>query len=402
MSNPLLHPFASAGHTVDDNGAVGDGCWLKLPKDEESDFFGKWTAHHIGWVVCGGLGLIAVIVGLFLIIKHLANYTVPNQQRYVVRILFMVPLYAILTFFSYRYYAHSPYWEAARDTYESIALASFFVLILQYVGESHSHQRNYLAVGERRKLLFPLNCLTFDPARPSFLLKLKWGVLQYSIIRPLTTIVTVVLHALGYYCPSSMSPRYGHLYIAAIVFISVSIALYALLLLYTLVKDDIKSHRPFLKFMCIKMVIFFTFWQATLLSILASPRVHVIKPTKYWTSENISVGINALLINAEMVIFALLHLKAFPATPYISEKGYSTSLWTSLLDVMNPIHGWRDATETVKMVKNVRAEGKAYDASNEGSGEVEQMAQANDSSAPPGLNRHYTIYQALGRQSGRS
>jgi len=43
----------------------------------------------------------------------------------------------------------------------------------------------------------------------------------------------------------------------------------------------------------------------------------IIKETTYWSTANISVGINAVLIDVEMVFFALMHLKAFSYKPYV-------------------------------------------------------------------------------------
>lgn len=43
--------------------------------------------------------------------------------------------------------------------------------------------------------------------------------------------------------------------------ISVSIAMYCLIQFYHQVSKDIKEHRPFLKILSIKLVIFLSFWQ---------------------------------------------------------------------------------------------------------------------------------------------
>jgi hypothetical protein len=45
-----------------------------------------------------------------------------------------------------------------------------------------------------------------------------------------------------------------------------SIALYGLVIFYGLTKDELKGRRPLAKFLAIKLIVFFTFYQAFLVS----------------------------------------------------------------------------------------------------------------------------------------
>ncbi|KAF9568312.1 hypothetical protein EC968_002965, partial [Mortierella alpina] len=62
-------------------------------------------------------------------------------------------------------------------------------------------------------------------------------------------------------------------------------------------------------------VVFFSFWQSVVIEGLVW--FGLIKATTYWSTNDISVGINALLIDFEMVFFAFMHVKAFSYEPYI-------------------------------------------------------------------------------------
>ena len=53
------------------------------------------------------------------------------QQRYIIRILLMVPIYAIISWLSYRFFRDAIYYETVRDCYEACQYAfSQFAIIL--------------------------------------------------------------------------------------------------------------------------------------------------------------------------------------------------------------------------------------------------------------------------------
>ena len=51
--------------------------------------------HIISWAVAGFFVAVAVPLSLYDVLGHLTHYVTPDQQRYYIRILFMVPIYAI-------------------------------------------------------------------------------------------------------------------------------------------------------------------------------------------------------------------------------------------------------------------------------------------------------------------
>ena len=52
------------------------------------------------------------------IVQHLRHYTEPLFQRYIVRIVFMVPFYSATSFFSLLFPVAAPYLDTVRDCYE--------------------------------------------------------------------------------------------------------------------------------------------------------------------------------------------------------------------------------------------------------------------------------------------
>ena len=61
----------------------------------------------------------------------------------IIRILFMVPIYAVVSFLSYKYYLHAIYFDVVRDCYEAFAIASFFSLLCHYVAPNLHDQKEY-------------------------------------------------------------------------------------------------------------------------------------------------------------------------------------------------------------------------------------------------------------------
>ncbi|KAG9084212.1 hypothetical protein FS749_005398 [Ceratobasidium sp. UAMH 11750] len=54
-----------------------------------------FQARHVGWIVSGGFTAVAVVASLWLIQKHARWYSCKPQQRHIIRLLLMVPIYAM-------------------------------------------------------------------------------------------------------------------------------------------------------------------------------------------------------------------------------------------------------------------------------------------------------------------
>jgi len=64
----------------------------------------------------------------------------------------------------------------------------------------------------------------------------------------------------------------------------------------------------------LQAAIFIIFWQSLFLSILFY--FDVLKETEYFSAEDVQVGIEALLLTAEMCVFAFLHIKVRPTVSW--------------------------------------------------------------------------------------
>ncbi|CAO1622203.1 unnamed protein product [Sympodiomycopsis kandeliae] len=294
----------------------------------------QFKAHDVGWIVSGFFTLIACVVSFWLIFKHLTYYTYPLQQRHIVRMLFMVPIYAIVSWMSYLFFRQAVYYETIRDCYEAVVITSFFYLLLQYVGDTRAEQHEVFRNVKLKKWFWPMGFWKYRPTGLHFLWLMKISILQYAIVRPVCTIVAVVLEYFGIYCLDSWAPYFGHIWISISIALSVTVAMYCIIQFYIPIEKELKPYSPVLKFLAVKSVVFLTFWQDSFLSVLVFFKV--IKATEYMTADEIQAGINALLETFEMVIFAFLHIKAFTYLIYRpQDHSRTTGRWRALLDVID-------------------------------------------------------------------
>lgn len=94
----------------------------------------------------------------------------------------------------------------------------------------------------------------------------------------------------------------------------VTVAMYCIIQFYLQLKGDLAEHKPLLKVLAIKLVIFLSFWQTLLISFLTSSGA--IKPSPRIQTPDIKIGIPSLLLCIEMAIFSVFHLWAFPWQVY--------------------------------------------------------------------------------------
>ena len=86
-------------------------------------------------------------------------------------------------------------------------------------------------------------------------------MLQYVLVRPLLALAALITQATKQYCNESMSPSFAHLWILVISIISVTVAMWGLANFYVEVREDLASRHPTSKFVALKLVVFFTFFQ---------------------------------------------------------------------------------------------------------------------------------------------
>ncbi|KAI4790429.1 hypothetical protein KUCAC02_034640 [Chaenocephalus aceratus] len=79
----------------------------------------------------------ALILTCHQIYMHLRFYSSPREQRHIVRILFIVPIYAFDSWLSLLFFTNDQYYvyfDTVRDCYEAFVIYNFLSLCYEYLG----------------------------------------------------------------------------------------------------------------------------------------------------------------------------------------------------------------------------------------------------------------------------
>ncbi|KAI6040766.1 DUF300-domain-containing protein [Pisolithus marmoratus] len=268
-------------------------------------------------VFAGASTFVAVVVSGLSIWLQLRNYRKPLLQRMVVRIMLMVPLYGVASLISLFSLEAAFFIDAIRDIYEAFVIYCFFVLLVDYLGG----ERSLLIMLHGRQpipAVFPVNLWRneIDVSDPYTFLFLKRGILQYVQVKPTLAFASLIMKATGTYNEGDFRARSGYLYVSIIYNTSICLALWCLAVFWMCVNADLKPFRPVPKFLCVKGILFFSFWQSVIISSLVALGA-ITRLGPYTDNEHISLGLTDTLICFEMPFFAAAHMYAFSYRDFI-------------------------------------------------------------------------------------
>ncbi|TYJ29691.1 hypothetical protein E1A91_A06G084400v1 [Gossypium mustelinum] len=250
--------------------------------------------HHPAVIIGGLFALVALILSLFLILQHLRFYTNPAEQKWIVSIVFMVPVYATESVISLWNPRFSLACDILRSCYEAFALYSFGRYLIACIGgETRVIQ---LLENESRKRL---DLLTVE----------KFGLVQYMILKTLCAFLALLLEVLGVYGDGEFKWYYGYPYITVVMNFSQMWALYCLVQFYDATHERLRPIKPLAKFISFKAIVFATWWQGVGIALLCAYGV-LPKHGKMQTA------LQDFFICIEMAIAAVAHVFVFSAEPY--------------------------------------------------------------------------------------
>jgi hypothetical protein len=289
---------------------------------------GSYLAWLIG--VCILLSLTSVCVSLRLIFAHLRDFSQPIIQRKIIAILWMVPIYAFTSCLSLEFIEQSMFLDMIRDSYESFVIYTFFALCYCYIGQvDRDHidpRRIYGALTSRGSVSHLTSAVTYFgvpmeidlKANPrEFAIKCKKYILQFVLIKPLGTVVAITLSQYGLYETGNFSIQNGYIYITVLTHCSISLSMYWMVMFYKAASDALAPFRPIPKFLCIKGVLFFSYWQSVVIAILVKLGWITDIPVIHYTVDHVVSTLQNSLICLEMVGFAIAHSYSFGAESFL-------------------------------------------------------------------------------------
>ncbi|XP_023044252.1 transmembrane protein 184A isoform X2 [Piliocolobus tephrosceles] len=133
---------------------------------------------------------------------HLRSYTVPQEQRYIIRLLLIVPIYAFDSWLSllllgdHQYYV---YFDSVRDCYEAFVIYSFLSLCFQYLGGEGAIMAEIRGKPIKSSCFYGTCCLRGMTYSIGFLRFCKQATLQFCLVKPVMAVTTIILQAFGRY-----------------------------------------------------------------------------------------------------------------------------------------------------------------------------------------------------------
>ncbi|KAK1878364.1 Casein kinase I isoform epsilon [Dissostichus eleginoides] len=295
-----------------------------LVTPEETFFLMTSTAQTIS----GFFVWTALLITCHQIYMHLRYYSSPNEQRHIVRILFIVPIYAFDSWLSLLFFTNEEYYvyfDTVRDCYEAFVIYNFLSLCYEYLGGESAIMAEIRGKPIESSCVYGTCCL--------------WGR-TYSI-----GFLRFCKQAFGKYKDGDFNVASGYLYVTIVYNISVSLSLYALFLFYFATRELLVPYNPVLKFFMVKSVIFLSFWQGMLLAILEKcGAIPQINSAKFSVGEGtVAAGYQNFIICIEMFFAAVALRHAFTYKVYMDKRLDSygrcapmKSISSSLKETMNP------------------------------------------------------------------
>uniref|UniRef100_A0A3P8UK20 Transmembrane protein 184C n=1 Tax=Cynoglossus semilaevis TaxID=244447 RepID=A0A3P8UK20_CYNSE len=259
--------------------------------------------HNKAWFIAGIFVFMTIPISLWGILQHLVHYTQPELQKPIIS-------------FSWFVFHH----DFNIECYEAFVIYNFMTFLLNYLENQYPSLVLMMEVQEQQQHLPPLCCCPPWPMGEVLLLRCKLGVLQYTVVRPVTTVIAMICQLCNVYDEGNFSSTNAWTYLVIFNNMSQLFAMYCLVLFYRALREELSPIKPVGKFLCVKMVVFVSFWQAVFIALLVKVGVISDKHTWDWkTVEAVATGLQDFIICVEMFLAAIAHHFSFTYKPYIQE-----------------------------------------------------------------------------------
>lgn len=302
----------------------------------------------IGWLCAGAFVVLTTIISVRLMLLHFNNWNAGHVQKHVVRIIGLLPIYSIESWLALYYRQYAVYIETFKESYEAYVIWNFFFFLIALLGEE-PHVLNVLRTkGKRGSHPFPFNWFTKPWNGLEIMQKCSFGVLQYVLIKNFSAWLVILLEYLDVYDEGEFKWGRGYLYVTIINTWSQTWALYCLAKFYYIMREELSHYKAVGKFLCVKVVVFWTWWQSIMINFLAYHTTLIsasdnntltLDPTHTgsrfsasvnsrggelysWTDGEIAKGLQDFLITIEMFLASIAFSYYFSHEEYMCNGAF--------------------------------------------------------------------------------
>lgn len=283
--------------------------------------------NFMAYQTAGMFAILGSIISFGHMMNHITKMNTPIVQRKIIAIMWMIPIYSVSSWLGLVFVQYQSALSLAKDIYEAYVIYTFLSFLMAILGNRNtvidilSKHANHL----KNPIRFPWSeRQSFRSPRQkaeAVLDQCQAFCMQFVFLRPIISVSLVISDSIH---ESRWDYRYPQLYLMVIENISIFFAFTGLLRFYHVVKEDLNWISPFSKFMCIKGVVFLTFWQGLLISIIANAwyedKNQMDRTQASIDADEWSKRAQSFLVCLEMFIFAISHVFVFPVEEW--EDGY--------------------------------------------------------------------------------
>ena len=313
--------------------------------------------HDVAWYIATVFVMLTLPLSAYEICQHLLHYHHPDIQKYIVRILWMVPIYSVESLLALIWRENKIYIETMRECYEAYVIFCLLQLMINTVAQTDERLQEIVDTkdpDELHHMSMAKYCMkTWDHL--DFFSKVRKGTLQYVIVKLLCTVIELItvkikvpsavpsanivggnatalatspssssssvdrcygneIEPLNYYCDGCFT-RFDRAYIWCAIATNFSQiwAMYCLVLFYHAFMKELKPMNPLGKLLTVKAVVFFSFYQEV--AVTGAVFMGWIKATQNPSSVNgcfstvdVAKGFQDFLICIEMFVAAVVHV----------------------------------------------------------------------------------------------
>ncbi|KAJ9075554.1 hypothetical protein DSO57_1034957 [Entomophthora muscae] len=168
--------------------------------------------------------VLSTAICLYTMITHLLNYREQKCQRYMVRMLLLIPLGGLVAVLNYHFYQYEHYLVLARGLYTGVAAVDLGLLLNATIGNDDCSMDE--------KSPFPFDTLKFAPPAEQQSPLQQLLVNQFSIFQSASSIIGAILQGTKNMCPFDLNINQPLPYLRATSVSSSLISIYSLLKLH--------------------------------------------------------------------------------------------------------------------------------------------------------------------------